>query len=144
MCACAAHVAGREVHGSLRSWAIMSSTSMSAALRASPTAGHGTHTAATVGGLTYGVAKNVTLWAVRAMNCDGDAKVSSILEVGGWAGVVGRAGGSAAVSSALHWGEGMPAWAQLGGGRRSAVVPLPFPPRHCCGPPCHPCTSAGV
>ncbi|KAI7837690.1 hypothetical protein COHA_008483 [Chlorella ohadii] len=43
--------------------------------------GHGTHTAATVGGLTYGVAKNVTLWAVRAMNCDGDAKVSSILEV---------------------------------------------------------------
>lgn len=45
------------------------------------TAGHGTHTAATVGGLTYGVAKNVTLWAVRAMNCDGDAKVSSILEV---------------------------------------------------------------
>lgn len=34
-----------------------------------------------MGGLTYGVAKNVTLWAVRAMNCDGDAKVSSILEV---------------------------------------------------------------
>lgn len=56
---------------------------MSAAPRVSPTAGHGTHTAATVGGLTYGVAKNVTLWAVRAMNCDGDAKVSSILEVRG-------------------------------------------------------------
>ncbi|PRW45343.1 serine protease [Chlorella sorokiniana] len=46
--------------------------------------GHGTHTAATVGGLTYGVAKNVTLWAVRAMNCDGDAKVSSILEAFEW------------------------------------------------------------
>ena len=51
--------------------------------------GHGTHTAATVGGLTYGVAKNVTLWAVRAMDCDGNAKVSAILEVGrqrAWAG----------------------------------------------------------
>ena len=46
-------------------------------------AGHGTHAAATIGGLTYGVAKNVSLWAVRAMNCDGDAKVSAILEVGG-------------------------------------------------------------
>ena len=43
--------------------------------------GHGTHTAATVGGLTYGVAKNVTLWAVRAMDCAGGAKVSAILEV---------------------------------------------------------------
>lgn len=28
--------------------------------------GHGTHTAASAGGLTYGVAKNVTLWAGTA------------------------------------------------------------------------------
>ncbi|PSC69339.1 peptidase S8 [Micractinium conductrix] len=46
--------------------------------------GHGTHTAATVGGVTYGVAKNVTLWAVRAMNCQGDAKVSAILASFEW------------------------------------------------------------
>lgn len=46
--------------------------------------GHGTHTAATVGGLTYGVAKNVTLWAVRAMDCQGNAKVSAILEAFEW------------------------------------------------------------
>ena len=51
--------------------------------------GHGTHTAATVGGLSYGVAKNVTLWAVRAMDCAGGAKVSAILDVSapGWAGL---------------------------------------------------------
>ncbi|KAI3425087.1 hypothetical protein D9Q98_008465 [Chlorella vulgaris] len=46
--------------------------------------GHGTHTAATVGGLTYGVAKNVTLWAVRAMDCAGGAKVSAILDAFEW------------------------------------------------------------
>lgn len=28
--------------------------------------GHGTHTAGSVGGLTYGVAKNATLWAGTA------------------------------------------------------------------------------
>ena len=48
--------------------------------------GHGTHTAATVGGLTYGVAKNVTLWAVRAMDCLGNAQLSQILEVRGGGG----------------------------------------------------------
>ena len=43
--------------------------------------GHGTHTAATVGGLSYGVAKNVTLWPVRAMNCQGGSTVSYLLKV---------------------------------------------------------------
>jgi subtilisin family serine protease len=33
--------------------------------------GHGTHVAGTVGGATYGVAKNVTLIAVRVLNCSG-------------------------------------------------------------------------
>eukprot|EP00887_Chlorella_sp_A99_P000007 scaffold16.g7.t1 len=46
--------------------------------------GHGTHTAATAGGLTYGVAKNVTLWAVRAMDCQGDAQVSNIIAAFEW------------------------------------------------------------
>lgn len=54
-----------------------------------------------VGGLTYGVAKNVTLWAVRAMDCQGNAKVSAILEV--------RVG-----------------WAEGGCGRLSAGRPRPF------------------
>ena len=33
--------------------------------------GHGTHVAGTVGGTTYGVAKQVTLHAVRVLNCSG-------------------------------------------------------------------------
>ncbi len=33
--------------------------------------GHGTHVAGTVGGSTYGVAQNVTLVAVRVLDCSG-------------------------------------------------------------------------
>jgi len=33
--------------------------------------GHGTHVAGTIGGNTYGVAKNVTLHAIRVLGCDG-------------------------------------------------------------------------
>ncbi len=41
--------------------------------------GHGTHVAGTIGGSTYGVAKNVTLVAVRVLGCDGS---------GSWSGVI--------------------------------------------------------
>ncbi|HEU4426168.1 MAG TPA: S8 family serine peptidase [Pilimelia sp.] len=40
--------------------------------------GHGTHVAGTVGSALYGVAKGVTLWGVRVLNCEGfgtDAQV---------------------------------------------------------------------
>ncbi len=37
--------------------------------------GHGTHVAGTVGGTTYGVAKNVQLVAVRVLNCTGSGSV---------------------------------------------------------------------
>lgn len=40
--------------------------------------GHGTHVAATVGGLTYGPAKNATLLAVRALDCNGNGSVSQV------------------------------------------------------------------
>ena len=40
--------------------------------------GHGTHVAATVGGLTYGPAKNVTLLAVRALECLGNGTVAQV------------------------------------------------------------------
>src|SRR6266571_4758540 len=33
--------------------------------------GHGTHVAGTVGGITYGVAKAVSLYSVRVLNCEG-------------------------------------------------------------------------
>lgn len=38
--------------------------------------GHGTHVAGTVGGLTYGPAKNVSLLAVRSLECLGNGTVS--------------------------------------------------------------------
>lgn len=46
--------------------------------------GHGTHVAGTIGGLRYGVAKNVTLHAVRALDCQGNAAVSQVVAALDW------------------------------------------------------------
>jgi serine protease len=41
--------------------------------------GHGTHVAGTVGGATYGVAKGVTLHAVRVLGCSGSGSTSGVI-----------------------------------------------------------------
>lgn len=41
--------------------------------------GHGTHVSGTVGGATYGVAKGVTLVAVRVLNCSGSGTTSGVI-----------------------------------------------------------------
>ncbi|HEX2721308.1 MAG TPA: S8 family peptidase [Gemmatimonadaceae bacterium] len=41
--------------------------------------GHGTHVSGTVGGATYGVAKGVTLVAVRVLNCAGSGSNSQVI-----------------------------------------------------------------
>ena len=41
--------------------------------------GHGTHVAGTVGGMTYGVAKAVTLHAVKVLNCAGSGRWSEVI-----------------------------------------------------------------
>jgi subtilisin family serine protease len=41
--------------------------------------GHGTHVAGTVGGSTYGIAKAVTLKAVRVLNCAGSGTTSGVI-----------------------------------------------------------------
>ena len=41
--------------------------------------GHGTHVAGIVGGVTYGVAKNVSLHAVRVLPCTGNGTVSDLM-----------------------------------------------------------------
>jgi len=41
--------------------------------------GHGTHVAGTVGGSTYGVAKNVTLVPVRVLDCTGSGSYSGVI-----------------------------------------------------------------
>jgi subtilisin family serine protease len=47
--------------------------------------GHGTHTAGTVGGATYGIAKNVTLVAVRVFGCGSSTTTAAIIAGVDWA-----------------------------------------------------------
>ena len=46
--------------------------------------GHGTHVSGTVGGSTYGVAKGVTLVAVRVLNCSGSGTTSGVIAGINW------------------------------------------------------------
>lgn len=46
--------------------------------------GHGTHVAGTVGGTTYGVAKSVTLYAVRVLDCTGFGTWSQVIAGVDW------------------------------------------------------------
>lgn len=46
--------------------------------------GHGTHVAGTVGGSVYGVAKGVTLKAVRVLNCSGSGTTSGVIAGVNW------------------------------------------------------------
>jgi serine protease len=46
--------------------------------------GHGTHVAGTVGGATWGVAKKVTLVAVRVLDCDGSGTISGVIAGVDW------------------------------------------------------------
>ena len=46
--------------------------------------GHGSHVSGTVGGSTYGVAKNVTLVAVRVLDCAGHGTVSGVIAGLNW------------------------------------------------------------
>jgi subtilisin family serine protease len=46
--------------------------------------GHGTHVSGTVGGSTYGVAKQVTLVGVRVLNCSGSGSNSGVIAGINW------------------------------------------------------------
>jgi subtilisin family serine protease len=46
--------------------------------------GHGTHVAGTVGGSTWGVAKNATLYGVRVLGCSGSGSYSGIINAIDW------------------------------------------------------------
>jgi subtilisin family serine protease len=46
--------------------------------------GHGTHVAGTVGGTTYGVAKAVSIIAVRVLNCSGSGTISGVIAGVNW------------------------------------------------------------
>lgn len=46
--------------------------------------GHGTHVAATVGGRIYGIAKGVSLHAVRVLNCSGSGSTAGVISGVDW------------------------------------------------------------
>eukprot|EP01025_Chloroclados_australasicus_P021892 TRINITY_DN22835_c0_g2_i1.p1 TRINITY_DN22835_c0_g2~~TRINITY_DN22835_c0_g2_i1.p1 ORF type:complete len:1682 (+),score=79.53 TRINITY_DN22835_c0_g2_i1:98-5047(+) len=46
--------------------------------------GHGTHVAGVIGGKGFGVAKNVKLNAIRALQCDGQSTISAVLDSMEW------------------------------------------------------------
>jgi len=46
--------------------------------------GHGTHVAGTIGGSSYGVAKNANLWAVRVLDCSGSGTTSNVIAGVDW------------------------------------------------------------
>jgi aqualysin 1 len=71
--------------------------------------GHGTHVAGTVGGSTYGVAKQVTLVAVRVLGCGGSGTWSGVIAGMDWL-VANHAAGAPAVANM-----------SLGGGANSSV-----------------------
>jgi subtilisin family serine protease len=71
--------------------------------------GHGTHVSGTVGGSTYGVAKNVTLVAVRVLDCSGSGTNSGVIAGVDW------------VTSNHVAGQPAVANMSLGGGASSAL-----------------------
>lgn len=64
--------------------------------------GHGTHVAGTVGGATYGVAKNVTIVAVRVLNCQGSGSNSGVIAGIDW--VTGQSARPAVANMSLGGG----------------------------------------
>jgi subtilisin family serine protease len=65
--------------------------------------GHGTHVAGTVGGAVYGVAKQVTLVAVRVLDCNGSGSWSGVVAGMDW--VAGDASGPSVANMSLGGGS---------------------------------------
>lgn len=83
--------------------------------------GHGTHVAGTVGGTTYGVAKNVTLHAVRVLDCQGSGSISGIVAGSDW---VAQNHQSPAVANMSLGGSGSSAMDNAAQGMINAGVTL--------------------
>ncbi|HEX2121657.1 MAG TPA: S8 family serine peptidase, partial [Thermoanaerobaculia bacterium] len=92
-----AHVdfGGRAIHGR---------DAVDGALPASDCNGHGTHVAGTVGGSTWGVAKGVTLVAVRVLDCAGSGTNSGVIAGIDWVTADHAAGAPAVANMSLGGG----------------------------------------
>jgi subtilisin family serine protease len=66
--------------------------------------GHGTHVAGTIGGSTYGVAKAVSLVAVRVLDCNGSGTTSGVIAGINWVAQQHQAGEPAVANMSLGGG----------------------------------------
>jgi subtilisin family serine protease len=66
--------------------------------------GHGTHVAGTLGGATYGVAKGVTLVAVRVLGADGTGTIGQVVQGVDWVTADHQAGQMAVANMSLGAG----------------------------------------
>jgi subtilisin family serine protease len=66
--------------------------------------GHGTHVAGTVGGSTYGVAKQVRIVAVRVLDCNGSGSTSGVIAGINWVTTNHAAGAPAVANMSLGGG----------------------------------------
>jgi subtilisin family serine protease len=80
--------------------------------------GHGTHVSGTVGGATYGIAKQVTLVAVRVLDCNGSGSTSGVIAGIDWVTNNHAAGAPAVANMSLGGG----ASASLDAAVRSSIA----------------------
>jgi aqualysin 1 len=69
----------RSTHNEFGGRVSLDYTAFSDSYGASDCHGHGTHVAGTIGGSTYGVAKEVSLHAVRVLDCSGSGTTSGVI-----------------------------------------------------------------
>ena len=94
----------RTSHTQFGGRAIDGRDTVDGALPAADCNGHGTHVAGTVGGSTYGVAKGVTLVAVRVLNCNGSGTTSGVIAGIDWVTGNHQAGQAAVANMSLGGG----------------------------------------
>ncbi len=82
--------------------------------------GHGTHVAGTVGGSSYGVAKNVALVPVRVLNCRGSGSYSGVIAGIEW--VASHASGPSVANMSLGGGASSSVDAAVNGAVAAGVV----------------------
>ena len=94
----------RNSHGEFGGRAIDGYDAVDGALPAADCNGHGTHVAGTVGGSAYGVAKGVTLVAVRVLDCAGSGSNSGVIAGVDWVTSNHAAGAPAVANMSLGGG----------------------------------------
>lgn len=82
--------------------------------------GHGTHVAGTVGGSVYGVAKAVTLVAVRVLDCNGSGTFDGVIAGMDW--VASKASGSSVANMSLGGGSSVAVNEAVGRLDRAGVI----------------------